>query len=475
MNRRSFVKKMGIAGVATGFMPSVFAMSSQEDVQKKPLNIAFVGTGLMGGANMRILLEQMKQNCDYVCDVDTMYGAKAQKFFAPKAKNFIDYREMFEKVGNKLDGVVISTPDNSHFAIAMEALKYKIPVFVEKPLCYSIEQIRILTKTATKVGVPTQMGNFVHCNVGIDYVREWINAGAIGTVREIRAWTCRPLRGCNQPPRGWKQWPTPDPIPSTLDWDKWLNTTEYSDFYKAVVPLNWRRFYKFGSGSLGDIGCHILDVPISALNLPAPIKVSSRQRGGTSICVPLQDEVVYFFPTSSQNVPVRIVWNSGVCRANKDGSYPKDYDKSFLPELPQEYLDAGRDYRHIPDDGMFIIGDEGVIFSPVMHLTGKPVLLPKSRSAKLMPELDKKTAHLKRVPNIHMLDFLRTIKGEKKQCMSDFSVSGPLSETIQLGNVALQTNKDILWNSKKMQCVGVPEADKFIRPSMRNEYITFDY
>ncbi len=472
MNRRNFIKNISLA-TSVAFAPTVFAQknNAKQKHEKNPLRFAFVGTGLMGGVNMSVLLKQLKQQCVAVCDVDTKYGAVNQRRFAPKAQVFIDYREMFEKLDGKIDGVVISTPDNSHFSIAMTALKYKIPVYLEKPLCHSIEQIRLLTEKANKVGVPTQMGNHVHSGCGIDYVREYINAGAIGTVKEIIAWTCRPLKGCNQPPKGWTKWPKPDKIPATLDWDKWLNTTEYTDYYDAVVPLNWRRFFKFGSGSLGDIGCHIIDVPITALNLPAPTLVQSRQRGGTSICVPYQDEVIYHFPTRSQGVPVKLSWYSGVVQPDENGNFPAGYDVSFLPKLPKEYTDMKRGYKQLSNDRMFIIGTEGVIYSPTMHLMGKPVLLPMSRAKSLKDELDKRTSHLKNTSRKeHILNFVQAISGDVKKCNSDFSDAGPLSETVQLGNVALQTGTPIKWNSEKMSCLNNPKADTFIKPIMREGF-----
>ncbi len=468
MNRRNFIKNISLATSIT-FAPTIFAQKtiSKPKYEKNPLRLAFIGTGLMGGVNMNILLKQLKQQCVAVCDVDTKYGAVNQRRFAPKAQVFIDYREMFEKLDGKIDGVVVSTPDNSHYSIAMTALKYKVPVYLEKPLCHSIEQTRLLSEAASKIDVATQMGNFVHSGCGIDYVREWIDAGAIGTVKEVIAWTCRPLKGCNQIPKGWTKWPKPDKIPATLDWDKWLNTTEYSDYYDAVVPLNWRRFYKFGSGSLGDIGCHILDVPITALDLPAPDFVEVRQRGGTSICVPYQDETIYHFPTSRQGNPINISWYSGMVQPDDNGKFPVGYDQSFLPKLPKEYTDTKRGYKQLSNDGMFIIGTEGVIYSPTMHLMGKPVLLPISRAKDLKSELDKRTAELKNVN--HRLNFIQAISGDVKKCNSDFSVAGPLTETVQLGNVALQIGKSIKWFSKEMRCDN-KDADAFIRTPMRKGF-----
>ena len=472
MNRRTFIKNISIATGAS-FATNLFSQNETTkqipipEHEKNPLRLAFIGTGLMGGVNMNILLKLLKQQCVAVCDVDAKYGKTNQLIFARKAPVFVDYREMFEKLDGKLDGVVVSTPDNSHFSIAMTALKYKVPVYLEKPLCNTIEQTRLLTQAAAKANIPTQMGNFVHSCCGIDYVREWIDAGAIGTVKEAIAWTCRPLKGCKEKPKGWKVWPKPDPIPPTLDWDKWLNTTEYSDYYDAIVPLNWRRFFKFGTGSLGDIGCHIMDIPITALDLPAPTFVQSRQVGGTSICVPFQDHVIYHFPTSRQGNAIKVHWYSGVVQPDQNGNWPDGYDKSFLPPLPKEYTDMGRGYKNLSDDGLFIIGTEGVIYSPTMHLKGKPVLLPLTRAKDLKTELDKRTAGLKSVD--HRLNFVQAISGHVKKCNSDFSVAGPLTETVLLGNVALQAGT-LSWDSKKMRCPDNEKANALLNPPMRKGF-----
>lgn len=156
----------------------------------------------------------------------------------------------------KMDAVVISTPDHNHFAVAMSAIKHGYDLYLEKPLCFSIWQCRELARAAKAAGVKTQMGNFVHSGDGVRTVKEWIAAGLIGEVKEVVMWTCRPLKGVNQRPGGFTSWPTPDPIPANFDWDKWQNiSTPTVSFTKRVVPLNWRRFWKFGSGSLGESDC----------------------------------------------------------------------------------------------------------------------------------------------------------------------------------------------------------------------------
>ena len=197
--------------------------------------------------------------------------ANARKYVDKDAQGFVDYREMFDKLAGKLDAVVISTPDHSHFAAAMCALKHGIPIYLEKPMCHNIRQIRELTKFAEEKGLATQMGNMVHSGDGIRYTKEWIASGLIGKVRKVIMWTTRPVGGCNRPTMAYKSWPS-EPVPPTLDWDKWLNVADWGPFSSEIVPLNWRRVYKYGTGALGDIGTHILDVPMFALDLDYPTK-----------------------------------------------------------------------------------------------------------------------------------------------------------------------------------------------------------
>lgn len=470
-NRRSFIRKMGIFGGAAVAFPHIAKNLSAQDAAKDskfdetPVRLGFVGTGLMGGDNMKAF-KRLGQRLVAYCDVDAGdYGfGNAKKYADAGAESFTDYREMFGKMKGKMDAVVISTPDHNHFAVAMSAVKHGYSIYLEKPLCYSIWQCRELAKAAKAAGVKTQMGNFVHSGDGIRTAKEWIDAGLIGTVKEVVLWTCRPLVGVNQRPGGFTSWPKPDPIPPNFDWDKWQNiATPTVTFTKRVVPLNWRRFWKFGTGSLGDIGCHMLDVPIEALGLKFPSRIESRQRGGTDISVPLQDNVNYYFDTSSSGSPVVLKWHSGFVRP-KNGKFEDGYDESFLPPLPEEYVKTGRGYDQLPNDGQFIIGTEGVLFAPAMHLMGHPVILPKSKS-EAAKAVAKKIARVRN--NDHRLNFLDAVRGNIPEATSNFGAAAPLAEVVLLGNMSLRTGSKIEWDPKNMVCAGNPAANALVKPAMR--------
>lgn len=466
------MRDISITGAAAFGAPYLsFGASPKEEKQlepceKDPIRLAFVGCGLMGGSNMR-RFKSINQKIVAYCDVDTgSYGfGNAKKYADKDAAAFVDYREMFDKIRGKADAVVISTPDHSHFAAAMCALKHGFPIYLEKPMCHNIRQIRELTAFAEKTGLATQMGNIVHSADGIRYTKEWIAAGLIGKVRKVVMWTTRPVGGCNRPTMAYKSWPS-EPVPPTLDWDKWLNVAEWGPYSSEIVPLNWRRVYKYGTGALGDIGTHILDIPMFALDLGYPSKISSRQTGGTEISVPRQDHITYYFDNSNQGEKVEIHWYSGFLKPGQNGEWAPNFDKSFLPPLPKEFTDTGRSYKDLSTaDGMFIIGDEGVLYSPKMHLTGKPVILPKSKTA-----LAKAIAQTE--PRIkygdHRMNFVEAVRGDIKKATSNFADVAKLTEVVLLGNLTLRTGEDVVWDAKAMKAVGgSAKMNSFIDSPMR--------
>lgn len=457
--RRKFLRDLSCASVAITSAPYLsFGAKPDEQpkviekYEKDPIRLGFVGCGLMGGANMRAF-KTIKQKLTAYCDVDTgKYGfGNARKYVDKDAQGFVDYREMFDKLAGKLDAVVISTPDHSHFAAAMCALKHGIPIYLEKPMCHNIRQIRELTKFAEEKGLATQMGNMVHSGDGIRYTKEWIASGLIGKVRKVIMWTTRPVGGCNRPTMAYKSWPS-EPVPPTLDWDKWLNVADWGPFSSEIVPLNWRRVYKYGTGALGDIGTHILDVPMFALDLDYPTKITSRQTGGTEISVPKQDHITYYFDNSNQGEKVEIHWYSGFLKPDKNGEWKPDFNKDFLFPLPKEFTDTGRSYKDLSTaDGMFIIGDEGVLYSPKMHLIGKPIVLPKAKTAltKNIPLTEPRIKY-----GNHRANFVEAVRGDIKKATSNLPDMAKLTEVVLLGNLTLRTGENVVWDAKSMRAIG---------------------
>ncbi len=478
LNRRKFIKDLSVLSGGFFIGKSAFSNPTEDerlksqkmvvDVKfdknledKNPLRFAFIGCGGRAEINLDGFAN-VGQKISAFCDVHEHRSEKGIKAHFNGQPIYKDYRIMLEKERKNIDAVVISTPDISHFAAAMCAIKMGLPVYLEKPLCHTIYQIRTLCKAASDAKVATQMGNQSHSKDGINICKEWIDAGLIGTVNEVVLWTDRPLSGikCN----GLVDWPKQIDVPAGLDWDLWQNVLETDVYRENIVPSAWRSWWKYGSGSLGDIGCHMLDIPMYALNLGIPSKVVSKQRNDSQICTAPQDMVEYYFDTSSQGAKVKLSWHSGVAVPRKRELYP-NYDTSFLPKLPKEYTDTGRSYEQLADNGQFIIGTKGVIYVPTMHLGGAPVLLPKTLWMDVKNNLP--APKIRYEGGNHYLNFVRAIKGEEK-ASSSFDVAGLLTEVVQLGNLSLQTRSDIVWDAKNMHCKDNPKANALVSRPMRN-------
>jgi predicted dehydrogenase len=460
-NRRHFLKSAALASGAV-FAPA-FHGNTLGRSPSDQINIALIGCGGRGGKNL--LSFEPLANIVAFADVDeghrTVPTARERH---PNAAFFKDYRRMFDEVGHEIDAVVVSTPDHSHFAASMWALHHGKPVYTEKPLCRTIGELRDLKTAAAKAGVATQMGNQSFSNDGIRVCREWIEAGLIGTVREVRLWTDRPSLSWMAGDRS--QMPEAEPVRDGLDWDLWLNTAPYTPYNKRLMPGSWRSWWRFGSGALGDIGCHMMGVPFYALGLKAPSKIEAEGRRQTAFSVALQEKVVYHFDSSSQGNPIKMTWISGFRNCDSNGKFPEHMDLQLLPELPDEFPG---DYQSIASNGQFIIGDEGVIYIPQMHLGKQPKLLPEEKWNDVRDNLPepKYTRFLS-----HHENFLQAIRGEIPQAASDFSCSADLAEIVQLGNLAIRSGEPIVWDAENETCVGSQAATALVRQEVaRPEFL----
>ena len=466
LDRRDFLKAMALFGGAAALPSRLFADAANEQTpEPNALRMGIIGCGRRGAHNMNTFGKNLRQNIAAICDTNLNYLNAANHQFKG-AERFRDYREMLDKMEGRLDAVVISTPDVSHYAAAMCAVEKGLNIYIEKPFCHTIWQIRSLYKAIRDKGVLVQMGNQSHSTEGIRYCAEWIKAGLIGRVKEVVLWTDRPLgTGVADFPNDVKEYPAAEPVPEWLDWNLWQNVAEPQDYFgHGVTQEKWRGWWKYGSGSLGDIGCHMLDIPVYALGLPYPSKIESKTRGVTAISVASQEAVEYTFAKSNQGSPVKVTWYSGFKYPDKEGNYPAGYDKSLLPPLPKEYTDTGRGYSQLSDNGQFLIGEKGVIYCPSMHQGGRPSLLPRELWEDVkdnLPRTEERILH-----NDHWLNFVRSVKGEDKLSSAP-EYAHVLTEVVQLGNLASRTGAKIVWDSKNLVCVGNPAATKFVNPPMR--------
>jgi predicted dehydrogenase len=293
INRRQFLRR---AGAAAGLLS--FPLISRRNVlgANARLNVAAIGAGGKGAVDIGYCAGE---NVVALCDVDQRNAAGAYQRFA-QAKRFKDFRVMLDQEGKQIDAVTISSPDHTHFHPAVMAMKMGKHVYLQKPLTHTVWEARKLTELARETKVVTQMGNQGHCENGSRRLVELIRAGVLGEVREIHVWTDRPIW-----PQGMGR-PAAATIPEHLDWDLWLGPAPHREFHEGCVPFNWRAFWDFGTGALGDMGCHNMDLAFFALDLRDPEAVSAESSGVNAETAPRWSMVTYEFPRNESRGPVRM-------------------------------------------------------------------------------------------------------------------------------------------------------------------------
>ena len=446
ISRRDF---LGGAAAAAAFtiVPRHVLGGNGNTPPSEKLNIAGVGIGGMGRNNIKAC---ESENIVALCDVDDKYAADVYKKY-PKAAKYHDFRRMLDKQED-IDAVIVATPDHTHAVVAMAAIQRSKHVYVQKPLTYTIKEARMLTEAARKYKVATQMGNQGHSGEGIRLVKEWIQAGAIGDVREVNCWTNRPV---------WPQGAEMDrpadtpPVPDTLDWDLWLGPAPKRPYHPCYLPSIWRRWWDFGTGSLGDMGCHIMDPPFWALDLGYPVSVEGScstywdSMWGNIIIkneiFPRSSVVRYKFPARKGMPPVTMTWHDG----------------GLMPEIPEELDQGGR--MGDSDGGNLFIGDKGKIICGCYG--SSPRLIPESKMQEFLPNRPPKT--IPRIEGSHEQDWVRACKGGPA-ASSNFDYSGPLTETVLFGNLAPRfPGRKLLWDGANMKVTNEPEANQFIHRQYR--------
>ncbi len=446
VSRRDLIR--GATGMAAAFtfVPGrVLGRSGARSANDK-LNIAAIGSGGMGGSNINAC---SSENIVALCDVDERHAAGTFKKF-PNAKKYKDFRVMLDKEDKNIDAVIVATPDHTHAVAAMACIKRRKHVYCQKPLAHSIYEVRMLTEAARKYKVQTQMGNQGHSSNEIRLLYEWIQDGAIGPIREVHSWSDRPVGG-----DPWSDFPimarpkeTP-PVPDTLDWDLWLGPVRYRPYHPIYCPTTWRGWYDFGTGALGDMGCHIIDPPFWALKLGAPTRVEAStthyKPEVASETYPRASVVRYEFPARGDMPSVKLTW----------------YDGRLLPPRPKD-LDAG---RKLGTNGTVLIGENGSIMHG-SHGAGGVRIIPEKK----MRAYDRPPQTLPRVKGGsggHEQDWVRACK-DGKPASSSFEYGGPLTETVLLGVLAMRLkNIPLEWDSENMKVTNCDEAAKYVKPEFR--------
>ncbi|MDR2850046.1 MAG: Gfo/Idh/MocA family oxidoreductase [Verrucomicrobiota bacterium] len=451
LSRRTFLRRSALAAATFQIVPGAVLGLNGQTPPSGRLNIAGIGVGGQGGANIAKCAET--ENITALCDVDANYAAHTFKKH-PQATVYTDYRELLDKEAKNIDAIVIATPDHTHAAIAMACMKAGKHIYVQKPMAYSVGEARAMTEAARANKVITQMGNQGRSGDGVRMVCEWIWAGAIGHVREVHAWTNRPV------------WPqgieigrpaeTP-PVPAGLDWDRWLGPAPARPYHPSYHPRNWRAWCDFGTGSLGDLGCHVMDCVYWSLKLKYPVSVEGnistywgdfwKKTEPKNEQFPRSSIVRYKFPEREGLPPVSLTW----------------WDGGLQPPRPEE-LEEGRKMGD-DDGGVLFIGD-----------TGKLVCGCYGRSPRLIPEtamkaFERPAKSIERVPGGeagHEKNWLQAVR-DGKQAISHFDYSGPFAEMVLLGNLAVRfPERRLLWDGAAMKVTNDTDAQAFVTRSYRD-------
>lgn len=399
ISRRNFIKTTAFSAMAA-MSYKAFAQS-----QNKP-NIALIGLGVIGKVNYKIF-SQLPCNIVAICDINPAVTAKIES--AQKIPFFTSYKEMFSKMGDKIDGVVISTPDHQHFPIAKYAISQKKHVYLEKPMCRVLDEVKALKQLAAEnPKLYLQLGIQSHSRKGIRICSHVIRKGILGDVKRVIAIRSKSWAGCAM-----QSYYPEEPIPQGLDWKGWLGeNAEYIPYNHKYVDQFWRPFWRFSNGAIGDISSHILDIPFYALELEGPFSaICVNQVGGNEISIPMCDHIRMFANSKFQkNSPVQIDWYAGFKNVKPGEKYYEEIQKNLLPIIPD---DIDLPFNRLCGDGQIIIGTKGVLYSPAMHLGGKPVLLPRKFGKKYADELNYEFGE-KIEKDSHHLNWLNAICGKGK-------------------------------------------------------------
>jgi predicted dehydrogenase len=445
---------LGGAAAAAAFsvVPSYVLGGAGSAAPSEKVNVAIIGTGGQGIVNMKQLFNEPDVRIAALCDINEVsdysmfyYGGTAglkpalglvQEKYGQPCPTYHDYNEMLDK--EDIDAVLVATPDHSHAVVSLAVLAKKKHLYCEKPLCRTVYETRVVTEAARKAGVATQLGNFGHSSEDIRLTCEWIWDGAIGDVREVHAWTSTGARRWTDLTDRPKETP---PVPAGFDWQRWLDPVLPRPYHPDYAPVRWRAWWQFGSGTIGDFACHHLDPAFWALKLDQAdrFQVEASSYGTTEEVCPAASLIYFDFPARAGMAPVRITW----------------YEGGVMPPRPAE-LEEG---RSVENNGILFIGTKGSILGEGWGRSPRIIPEAKMRAYRRPPKT------LPRVAGHHR-NWLDAAKG-KGRPSTHFDYSGPLTEFVLMGNVALRAGKKLDFNWKSMTVTNVAEANKFIKPVYR--------
>ncbi len=450
INRRRFVSNAASA-LGAGLWLSSQSNGGLNWSPNERVNVACIGVGGKGASDT----DGAAKYAEIValCDIDDQrLKQKAQHY--PNAKTFHDYRELLSEMGDKVDAVTVSTADHTHAAAGVRAMRLGKHVYCQKPLTHTVAEARLMRETARKYNVVTQMGNQGTAHDGFRTGVELIRSGAIGDVQEVHVWTNRPYSDWKAGKMYWKQSPqitsrptdTP-PVPDSLHWDLWLGPAPERPYNPIYLPHDWRGWWDFGTGALGDMACHTANLPFMGLQLGLPTRVHAVSSEVNSETYPSWATITYEFPARGDQPPVRLVWYEG-----------SENGKRNLPKLT---FPGGQEPT---DSGALLIGDKGRLYSPgdsgdVQQLEVKgDVKTPDPTLERLGNEAGP-DENQKR-------EWIRAIEGGSRP-LSNFDYASVLTEAMLLGNVAVREGKPVEYDGQKGEITNLPDAGNRLAPASR--------
>ena len=449
-SRRSFLRTTLAAATTFPFAaPAILRAGALED------KVRLGGVGCGGKGESDILETSKGQDLIAICDIDRGRLEHFKKTFAPEVATYDDWRRIVDR--KDIDGITVSTPDHMHAPIALAAMDAGKHVYVQKPLTHDVLEARRMREMAERKGVITQMGNQGHSGAALRAVVQEIQRGLIGKVREAHAWTNRPIW-----PQGMTERPKPADVPDSISWDLWIGTAPKRPFAPGVYhPFNWRGWLDFGTGALGDMGCHIIDGIYWALELTAPVRVQAEEGGVTSESFEKRSIIHYDFPATEKTAgeTVRVSWYDGGAHPplellpggrRRRGDGERDGDGEG-----REGGGRGRRQRSYPENGILFVGEKGTLFFD----RNRPRLYPAADfDGWRLPELEERN---------HYQEWVSAIRGDGKTS-THFGYAGPLTETVLLGNVALRFPKETLeWDAKAAKVKNISGANAFLERTYR--------
>jgi predicted dehydrogenase len=431
-NRRQFLQTTAVAGI--GFWVAGGAAAKDSKSPNERIAMASIGVGGKGSSDASDAANFGDMVA--ICDVDEGTLNAGKKRF-PKAKTYTDFRKLLDEMGKSIDAVTVSTPDHNHAAASLMAMRMGKHCFCQKPLTHTIYEARLMAEVAAEKKVATQMGNQGTANDSLRKAAAVVKSGVLGPVKEVHVWTNRPIW-----PQGGPR-PAPAPCPTTLDWNSWIGSAPERPYADGYHPFAWRGWWDFGTGALGDMACHTVNMPYMALNLRDPVAVQAECSGHNRDSYPKWSIITYDFPALGDRPAVKMLWYDGGKR-------------------PDDKLIEGQE---MVASGSLVVGEKGKLYAPGDYAENDLVLLGGIE----MPEVKWTES-----PG-HFEEWVRAIKFGKP-AMSNFpTYSGGLTETILLGNLAVWVaaagkGEKVEWDAKNMKSLNVAGLEPIIKPTFRAGY-----